>query len=601
MPTTWNLKPLFDGDDDPRIEEGRASVRAKADAFVAKWRDRTDYLIDPTVLAEALDEYEAWMRTAGTDGDEGYYIWLRSQQDESNPAIKARLGRVRDFAHAIQNDIRFFLLRIERIDPPRHKEFLSDPKLLKYRHFLEMLFAGAQHSLSEPEERIMTMKEPSAHDQWVTMVSGFLSREERSVRLEDGTSAVKNFSEIASRMDHMVKRVRDSAAEAFNNVLHDVVDAAEAEMNAILYDKKTDDELRGFSRPDAARHLSDDIDSDIVDMVIGTVADRFDISQRYYRLKAALMGVPKLEYHERNVPYGHTEKEYQFQDALELVHRVFDRLDPVFGTILRGFADEGRFDVYPQKGKHGGAFCVYGLLTHPIYILLNHTSKLRDVLTLAHELGHGINDTLMKNAQHALSFGTPLSTAEVASTFMEDFILQEMLAEADDELRFGLMIAKLNDDVSTIFRQTACYRFEQELHALFRSRGYLSKEDIGALFQKHMAAYMGDAVVQSPGSENWWVYWSHIRSFFYVYSYVSGLLISKTMQDSVKRDPAFIEKVKEFLSTGHSDSPRAIFGRMGIDISRKEFWKEGIGEIEKLLDDTEALAKKLGKLPQYVK
>jgi oligoendopeptidase F len=155
---------------------------------------------------------------------------------------------------------------------------------------------------------------------------------------------------------------------------------------------------------------------------------------------------------------------------------------------------------------------------------------------------------------------------------------------------------KLNDDVSSIFRQVACYRFEQELHKDFRGKGYLSKEEIGKLFQKHMAAYMGNAVLQSAGSENWWVYWSHIRYFFYVYSYAGGLLISKSLQHSVKQDPALIQKVKEFLSAGLSDSPKNIFGRLGIDISDKRFWDTGLDEVESLLDETERLAKKLGKI-----
>jgi oligoendopeptidase F len=155
---------------------------------------------------------------------------------------------------------------------------------------------------------------------------------------------------------------------------------------------------------------------------------------------------------------------------------------------------------------------------------------------------------------------------------------------------------KLNDDISSIFRQAACYRFEQELHGEFRKRGYLSKDELGKLFQKHMASYMGKYVEQSPGSENWWVYWNHIRYFFYVYSYASGLLISKSLQNSVKRDPAFINKVKEFLSAGLSASPKSIFNRLGIDITDKQFWDRGLDEVEKLLNETTLLAKKLKKL-----
>jgi oligoendopeptidase F len=267
-----------------------------------------------------------------------------------------------------------------------------------------------------------------------------------------------------------------------------------------------------------------------------------------------------------------------------------------FADIYDGFLRNGQFDVYPRKGKGSGAFCVHHLMSQPTYILLNHTNKLSDVLTLAHELGHGINNELIREKQHSLDFGTPTSTAEVASTFMEDFVLREILRRAGDELRLSIMMMKLKDDVSTIFRQIACYRFEQDLHRAFREKGYLSKEEIGRLFQTHMADYMGDAVEQSEGSENWWVYWSHIRQFFYVYSYASGLLISKSLQNAVHRQPAFIRKVKGFLSAGLSESPKNIFAKLGIDISDTNFWDKGLDEVAALLQETRNLALRLKKI-----
>jgi oligoendopeptidase F len=311
------------------------------------------------------------------------------------------------------------------------------------------------------------------------------------------------------------------------------------------------------------------------------------------------MGLRRLRYHERNVEYGSIRARYSFGDSIRLTGRVLKSLDPDFYGIFRGFVEGGHFDVYPRKGKTSGAFCAHNLKSQPTYILLNHTGRLHDVLTLAHELGHAINNELIRGRQHGLDFGTPLSTAEVASTFFEDFVLDEVLRKADDETRLSLMMRKLNDDVTTIFRQVACYRFEQELHHEFRQKGYLSKEEIGRLFRTHMAAYMGDAVEQSPGSENWWVYWGHIRSFFYVYSYASGLLISKSLQSSVKRDRSFIAKVKEFLSAGLADSPRNIFLRLGVDIGEPGFWNRGLDEVQALLDDARALALKLGKIKRH--
>jgi len=593
---TWNLVHLFDNDEDPRIARKRNIVEQKSHAFINTWKDRTDYLRDPALLKKALDEYEEWKRYYGSEGDEGYYFWLRTSQNQNDPVLKAKFNLIEQFSKKIQNDIQFFYLRIAKIPERLQKKFIQYPGLKEYRHYLERLFAESKYLLSEPEEKIMNLKSPSSYANWVKMTSSFLAKEERPVISENGQRGMKPFSEIASLMNSRQKNVRDSAAKAFNDILKKHVEVAEAEINSVLANKKVDDELRGLSRPDLARHISDDIEPEIVDTLIKTVSDRFDIPSRFYALKARLLRVRKLRYHERNVEYGTISRKYAYQDSLELIMKVFRNLDQMFARILDGFIHNGQFDVYPRKGKSGGAFCAHNLISQPTYILLNQTDRLNDVLTLAHELGHGINNELIRGKQNSLNFGTPISTAEVASTFMEDFVLQEIVRKADDELRLSIMMMRLHDEVSTIFRQVACYKFEQELHDQFRQIGYLSKEDIGKLFRKHMVSYMGDSVEQSPGSENWWVYWGHIRSFFYVYSYASGLLISKSLQKSVKEDPHFIGKVKEFLSAGLSDSPKNIFLRLGIDITDKRFWDRGIEEVETLLNETIHLAEKLGKI-----
>jgi oligoendopeptidase F len=371
---------------------------------------------------------------------------------------------------------------------------------------------------------------------------------------------------------------------------------AEAEMNAILENKRISDDLRGYQTADQGRLMGDDMPAEAVTAMLQAVSEAHTIAQDFYKLRAKLMGVTQLAYHERNVPYGALPMSYPYPEAAALVYETFTDLDPEFGEIFKGFVEKGRVDVFPKKGKSGGAFCATDTLSTPTYILLNHTNKLHDVLTLAHESGHGLNNEFMRAKRNALSFGTTLATAEVASTFMEDFVLERLAKNATDEERLSLYVMKLGDDVSTIFRQAAFYTFEQELHQSFRTEGYLSQAAIGSLFKKHMEAYMGPAVAQSPGAENWWVYVSHFRRFFYVYSYASGLLISKAMQRAVKKDKAFVEKVKVFLSAGLSEAPVETFKKMGIDILNPGFWQEGLAETKALLLETESLAKKLGKI-----
>lgn len=466
---------------------------------------------------------------------------------------------------------------------------LESPLLEPYKHFLEKLFESAKYILTEPEEKILNLKNATSFGNWVRMVREFVSKEVREVVDEDGKTAQKTFTELLELIDSKNKQVRDIAARAINDIFERHVDSAEREINSILQDKKINDELRGIPRPDLPRHIEDDIDTQVVDVLIESVAKRFDISRRYYDLKARLMGVGRLAYHERNVTLGNLNQKYPFSRVVKLVGEAFDDLDHEFGEIFRGMVKNGQIDVYPSKGKYGGAFCVHKRLRDPTHILLNHTDKLNDALTLGHEMGHAINNVFIARAQNALNNDTYLSTAEVASTFMEDFVFARAQKDYPSEDQLYLLMEKLNDNISTVFRQVACYMFERELHNTYREKNYLTKEEIGALFVKHMSSYMGDAVEQSPGSQNWWIYWSHIRNFFYVYSYASGQLISKALQNMVRQDKTAINQVKRFLSAGLSKSPKELFLDMGIDITDQSFWTKGLNEIDDLLNQAESL------------
>jgi len=592
----WDLSVLYRSDNDPQIEKDLTEVTRVNAAFAAKWRGRTDYLTDPTGLLEALEEKEEIRRRYGSSGKPGYYFSLRSSQDLNDPSLRAKAALVSDVGKKNSNTTRFFSLALGKIPQAQQKKFLAAPELKKYHQYLRQLFLHSRYHLSESEEKIITLLGGPAWGRWSRMLTGFLAKEEREVLLEDGSRTTKNFSELSPLMKSQDKAVRDSAGAAANDILLANVEVAENELNAILETKKVDDELRGYIRPDQPRHLADMVDSQVVDTLVETVSARFAIAERFYQLKTKLLGLKKLEYHERGVEYGDLGGKFSYEQAVQIVDRALSGLDEEFGSIFRMFVAKQQIDVYPRSGKRGGAFCTFDRVTLPTYIMLNYTDTLQDVTTLAHEVGHGINDELIRQHQPPVYAGTPLSTAEVASTFMEDFVLSELSKKGDAERQLAIMVMKLNDDVSTIMRQIAAYKFERELHAEYRQRGYLSKKEIGEIFQKHMKAYMGSSVEQSPGSENWWVGWHHFRRPFYVYSYASGLLISKALQRSVKADHTFVTKVKDFLSAGLSDTPKNIFAKLGIDIEDAAFWNFGLDEIEAALDQAEKLAIKLGKI-----
>lgn len=595
-PLEWNLKLLFPGGN-IKLEDEYTKVTDAFEKFAAKWEKRSDYLKDATALKKALDEYEKLQENFGNGGNAGMYVWLKYHQDQLKSQNKADYSKLEKLLQDLANKIQFFDLRISRIDPKLQAKFLKDQDLQKYKHFLERLFESAKYLLSEPEEKIMNLKSQTAYSNWVKMVEGFLSKEERVALNDEGKKENLTFDTLLGlSYNGKTKKIRDEAAKAFNDILEKNSDIAAEELNSVLADKEVNDNLRGFKRPDSSRHLADDMDTEVVDTLLETVAKRNDLARRFYKFKAKLFKLPKFSYHERNMEYGDLDLTFSYDQAVELVRKVMARLDPEFEKLYLQFVTNGQFDVYPKKGKAGGAFCIAWQLPQPSFILLNFTSKLTDILTIAHEMGHGINNELIRQKQPAIYFDTPTSTAEIVSVFMEDFVLDEIGQKVSDKQKLELLVHRLNREVATLFRQIAAYRFEQEIHQLYREKRYLSKEEIGKTFQKFMSEYMGEAVEQSPGSENWWVYWSHLRRYFYNYAYANGDVMAKALQSMVRENPDNIERVKFFLSAGTSDSPKNIFSQIGIDVTDQKFWEKGVSEFENMLKEAEKLAKKLGKI-----
>ncbi len=590
----WDYSSLVSGDLDDQIERERVVVQEKVGAFVLKWKSRKDYLEDVKVLREALDEYEDLKANFGTSGNIGQYLWLCKMKDQGNEDVRAKYGLIEGFSEKLSNDLLFFELGLSKVSSKKQAQFLASDDLNCYNHYLERLFASGRFVLSEEVEKVMTLKSGPAYEAWEGMLSELLSKEERKVFVGDGEE-VKGFSEILALLSSDDLKVRESCVDAFNDILDKYVDVATLQINAIFKNKKIDDELRGYSRADEARIVSDDIDFEFVDGLLDAVVGRYDISKKFYELKAKLLGVDKLKYHERVVSYGEVSKKIKYEEGVKIVGDAFERMDEDFGRIFREFVLEGNIDVYPSKGKRGGAFCSWGLKIHPIRILLNYMDGINDVTTLAHEAGHGLNHELMKK-QSSLDFGVPMAVAEVASNFAEGVVFEDLLnGVQNDEERLSLLVSKLGDDLSSISRQVACYKFEQELHKEFREKGAVSSEVIGEIFGRNMKAYMGEFVEYPEWSKNWWVYWPHIRNYFYVYSYASGALISNAMIKKYRDNPEFILKIKEFLSFGESKSPRESFESLGISLDEK-FWNEGLDNVEGMLNEAWRLAEKLGKI-----
>ncbi len=588
---TWDLSPLYKSDNDPQIDIEIQNISEKVDSFINKWKKDSSYLKDPKVLAQALKDLENISLSNTYLEKPIAYFWLRKEQENDNSEIKAKYSKINDMEVELTNRLSFFSSNIiKRIPKSLQNIYISEPLLKEYKHDLEKAFLNRKHVLSDKEEKVYRLLSKTSYENWDNMISEFISKSvvndgEKEITFEHALKATQEFD----------KKKRDQANDWVTQMLSKVVDSAEYELNSILKSHNISSIEHKYKYFDQSRHISDDIDSKTVRTMVKSVTKRFDISNRYYKLFAQLLGQKNLQYHERSVNVANKDdKSIEYNDAIEVVRETFKDIDQEFLSIFEDLLNTGKIDVFPRKGKSGGAFCFSISKDTPIYILLNHANKENDILTISHETGHAIHAYLSQKHQHPNNSGHSLATAEVASTFFEDFTLAKLNKDVDKEKQFYTLQKKLMDDISTIFRQVACYNFELELHEEVEKKGFLSKYEIGDIFKKNMSAYLGKNVEFDENHKLWWVYWGHIRRPFYVYSYASGLLISKALQNNVRRDKNYISKVKGFLSAGKSKSTKEIFLELGINISDKDFWDDGLKEIENMLNEFELLGKELG-------
>lgn len=594
--TSWDLRFLYSNLDDEKIKQDDTVAQKEISDFVKKRSENAWYLSSASLLKEALDDYSTIMSHYYYWTKSSVYFWLQSvlQQDEK---LKALSNKSDEFSKNLMISLQFFQLSLGQISQEKQTEFLHDISLAQYKQFLRRIFDTAKFDLTQEQEKIFTMMTKTSYQNWTKMLDDFFSLEYADVVGDDGAMHKKTFEEVMMLISHTNKTVRDSAAVALNWMFQKHLQVWEVELNTVLEYKKLSDQLRGYSRPDESRLVSDDVPVHVLDSLLESFAKNNDIAQDFYTLKAKLLWLDKLQYHERNVPFVWNVEEwiYIFEQAVEIVGDVMKKLDPEFAQIFQDLLDTWLIDVYPKEGKQWWAFNAGLWKNVGNVVMLNYTNKFNDVVTFAHEMWHAINSQLIAQKQKWLYYGYGMFTAEVASTFMEDFVFDALLQTATDEQKLTIMMNKLNGSISTLHRQISCYTFEQELHQQFREQWYLSHETIGSIFQKHMKNYMWPSVEQSEWSQNWWLYRSHIREFFYVYSYAWGLLIAKALQQKVRENPAYIQVVKnDFLSVWRSVSPAEMFMKMWIDIADKKFWDDGLGVLREQLEETKELARKLG-------
>lgn len=567
----WNLRDLYKSIDDPALEKDISKIERAYKRFASDYKDLN--LASVNNLLKALVSYEKLYLLPKPLS----YLFLLKSINTDNKKIDARIAALHERLVNASNQALFFELNLSRLSKEEQEKLLSTKKLEEYHYFLSRIFLSSKHLLSEKEEALFRILDLPSESMWIDLTERLVNSE-----VVDFNGNKIPLSEASNRISSLNTKDRRSLHKEIMEKLGTHSDVAEAEMNAVLTKKKISDSLRGYKKPYSETLLDFETTEKELKALRTAVGENITISQEFYDLKKNMLRLKQMTYADRNAEIGKINTTFDFKESREILGEVFSSLHPRFGEILDSMLRGGKIDVFPRRGKTSGAFC-YGTTEFPTFVLLNHVDTYDSLSTFAHEMGHAIHSELSKE-QRPLYERYSTATAEFASTLFEDLIFNaifERLSKAEQRV---LLHNRINRDISTIFRQMAFFEFEVELHEELRSSGYVPKEKIIELLNKHTGLYLGPAVEMSDIDGNFFVTLSHIRRFFYVYSYAYGSTMSRTVSERIKEDPDSIGQVIDLLSSGGSKSPKELFAAVGINTEKKQTYEIGLRSIKNDID-----------------
>jgi oligoendopeptidase F len=499
------------------------------------------------------------------------------------------LSRTQQARTDINKHLIFFDLEWVKVAKSDAKKIVKKSSLRKYRHWLEQKRVWKPYYLSEPEEKILDTKSMTGKSAFGRLFEETTASLTCPIRY-NGTTADLSVQEILAKLYDADRNVRKAAAEGLSIGLKSQSRLLTFIFNTVVFDHQTDCQLRKYPDVMAARNLANEIDAKVVDALMTATEKHFSMVQRYYRLKGKMLKIEQLYDYDRYAPISGEMPKCDWPTARSIVQESYDAFSPDAGAIVREFFEKNWIDAELRPGKRGGAFSSSAVPSAHPYILMNFTERLRDVMTLAHELGHGVHQ-YRSRGQGYLQCDTPLTTAEMASVFGEMLTFRR-LQERYPEQRLAMLCGKIEDAFATVFRQVVLTRFEQSLHAAREKDGELSPDAIDALWMNANQAMFGDVVTFSPGYASWWSYIGHfIRSPFYCYAYSFGELLVLALYQKYKQEgDAFVPKYLDLLSSGGSDAPHVLLAKLDVDVTDPGFWELGLALLGEMVADAEKLA-----------
>lgn len=586
--TEWDLKNLYyKSEKDPQIEADLKKAEKAYKTFATKWRKK-DFTASSKVLFTALREYEALGAMPERNKATRYYQF-RSVLNAKDAVAEKQLALLSERFRKISDELLFFTLTLGKINKKDQKKFLQDPVLKPYHYYLIRLWLGAQYDLSESEEKIINLKGRQSYGMWVNMVDKIISN--RTIKFKGKDVPV---NEALEMLDTLKSSEKPKLWDIIMQEMEQVAEVAEHEFNAIITDVRTEEALRGYQKPYSSTALSyEDSEKSIENLVDAVSTKGFQLSKKFYKLKAKYHGVEKLHYAQKYDTIG-SDPVIPFTQAVEICRDVFYGVKEEYGDIFDRMLQNGQIDVYPQAGKRGGAFMSESV-NHPTHVFLNHVDTFKSLETLAHEMGHAIHGERSKT-QPAMYQGHSITTAETASTLFENLLFDAVYEQASTKDKPVLLHDRIARDIATIQRQIACFNAELEIHNTIKAQGAMTKEELRDCLYKHLKAYTGPAIDLSTQDGYSFVYWSHLRYGFYVYTYTFGILMSTIMANNYKADKGYVDMIDRFLTAGESDTVANIFKSIGINTEREDTFLEALknheADIQKFATFTKTKKKK---------
>lgn len=586
----WDLSPLYAGVDDSQIDQDMQALEADAQAFAGQYRGRIAEL-SAGELREAVSKIEALEDRQGRITG---FARLSFAANTADAAIGALNQKVSEFESRVASSLVFFGLEWQAVPDDRAQAILDDPVLGHYAHHLEADRRYKPHKLGEDQEKLLLEKEIVGARAWVR----FFTKLTSAMRFElDGEELTQ--PQILAKAFEPDRDLRQRAADSVTETLASRQMELTYIFNVLATNKMIDDRLRNYETWVSSRNLSNKAPDSVVDALIDAVTGSYDLVSRHYKLKRTLLGYEELTDYDRYapLPIDQEEQSYTWDEARKIVLDAFDAFSTDMGDITRRFFDENWIHAAPMPNKRGGAFCSPGVPSANPYIFMSFTGTARNIMTLAHELGHGIHSYLSARDSGLMGLYTPLTTAETASKFAEMLVFDDLMArEKNPAVRLSMLMDKIENTFATVYRQVSMNRFEHGLHTARREEGELSTDRISDIWIETQRDMFGDSVNLRDDYRLWWSYVPHfLGTPGYVYAYAFGELLVLALyaiyQEQGKE--AFAPSYLNVLAAGNSDYPDRIMATLGVDLNDPAFWQRGIDAIRDLIDREQALAKEV--------